>query len=237
MNKTSWVVLAAIATAAAPVSADVAGNVAISTDYRFRGISQTDRDPAISGGFDFSAASGLYVGAWASNVQFGGSIEMDYYAGWRGDVADGVGADIGYLYYNYPSDNADPDLDYSELYGKLTMGGLTGALYYSPDYFGETDTFWYLTGDYAMPLGESVTATLHLGYNVFDDESRLATFLGSLAGEDPGDDYFDWSVKLTTKAMGVDLSLAYVDTSIDEDECAGTKNCDSTIVLSIGKAL
>lgn len=217
--------------------ADIAGNVAITTDYRFRGISQTDRDPAVSGGFDVSAANGIYAGTWASNVQLGGSLEIDYYAGWRGEVGEGLAADVGFVYYSYPSDNQPVDLDYSELYGKLTMAGFTGALFYSNDYYQENNAFWYVSGDYAMPLGESVTVTAHVGYNVFDEDADLANFLVSLPGDNPGDSYVDWSLKLATKYMGVDLSAAYVDSSLDEGECGGTKLCDATVVLTISKAL
>jgi len=55
-------------------SADIAGNIGLATDYRFRGISQTDRDPAVSGGFDFTAENGIYAGIWGSNISFGGSL-------------------------------------------------------------------------------------------------------------------------------------------------------------------
>ena len=72
-------------------SADIAGNIALATDYRFRGISQTDRDPAVSGGFDFTAENGLYAGIWGSNISFGCSLELDYYGGYRGKINDDLG--------------------------------------------------------------------------------------------------------------------------------------------------
>ena len=69
----------ALLSAGYAAAAEVSGNVAYATDYRFRGISQTDRDMALQGGFDYDFGNGFYLGTWASNVQFGGSIEVDWY--------------------------------------------------------------------------------------------------------------------------------------------------------------
>ncbi|MBE0616861.1 MAG: hypothetical protein IH608_02885, partial [Proteobacteria bacterium] len=77
------------------------GNVAMTSDYVFRGISQTDSNPAIQGGFDYASPVGLYVGTWASNVAFGGNIEMDWYGGFSNEVA-GFSYDLGVIYYAYP---------------------------------------------------------------------------------------------------------------------------------------
>jgi nitrogen regulatory protein P-II 2 len=82
------------------------GNVSLVTDYKFRGLSQTYKGPAVQGGFDYSHASGLYVGTWASNVsgnQFpnGASLELDIYGGYKWTMG-GVGLDVGLLQYYYP---------------------------------------------------------------------------------------------------------------------------------------
>ena len=77
----------------------------------------------------------------------------------------------------------------------------------------------------------------HVGYNAFDDDRAFATFIGPAAGEDPGDDYIDYSVGISTEQMGLELSLQYIGTDLDEDECfGGTKLCDDTAVLSISKS-
>jgi hypothetical protein len=84
---------------------EISGNVALVSDYRFRGISQTDEDAAIQGGFDASFEPGFYVGTWASSVDFGGGNDtgslrhhgIDYYAGWAGPIGDtDFGIDVGY---------------------------------------------------------------------------------------------------------------------------------------------
>ena len=107
--------LAGTALAAAPAFADeadapsdftVSGNVALTTDYRFRGVSLSAGDPAIQGGITVSHASGLYVGTWASSIDGGdvyGEQELDLFAGWSGEVASGVTFDAGLLLYAYPT--------------------------------------------------------------------------------------------------------------------------------------
>ncbi len=83
------------------------GNVSLVSDYRFRGISQTYKQPAVQGGFDYSHASGLYLGTWASNVsgnQYanGAGMEWDFYGGYKWEAAKDLNLDVGLLYYYYP---------------------------------------------------------------------------------------------------------------------------------------
>lgn len=219
--------------------AEVSGNVTYTTDYRFRGISQGDRSQAIQGGFDWSAANGFYVGTWASNVTFSGAaIEVDYYAGFATEINENTAVDVGVLWYNYPEDDSNPDLDYWEFYGSLGVFGGTVGVNYSPDYFAETDAFFYFYGDYSVPLAENLSLDFHLGWNLFDDDEAFASFIGPAAGENPGDDYMDYSVGLSTSAVGLDFGLSYIGTDLDKDECfAGTKLCEGSIVASVSKSL
>lgn len=220
-------------------AAEFSGNVAYTTDYRFRGISQGDRSQAIQGGFDISADNGLYFGTWASNVTFSGAaIEVDYYAGWAKDLSEDTSVDVGFLWYNYPEDDSDPDLDYYEVYASYGFYGATVGLNYSPDYFAETDSFWYLYGDYSLPLGEAFSLDLHLGWNVFEDDDSFGAFIGPAPGEDPGDDYIDYSIGVSTSALGLDWGVAYIGTDLDDEECfGGTKLCEGSIVASVSKSL
>src|SRR6185312_584663 len=140
---------------ATPALADnsISGNVALTSDYVFRGISQTQGDPAIQGGFDFTTHVGttpVYAGAWASNVDFGSPsaihvpMELDLYGGVRPTIGP-VSADFGVIGYLYP--NADDprhaglsgDWNYWELKaaGLITPAqGVTvgAAAYYSPEF-------------------------------------------------------------------------------------------------------
>ena len=103
-----------VASMAALAQSPLSGTVTLAGDYRFRGLSQTYKQPAIQGGVEFAAASGAYVGGWGSNVsgnQFlnGGSLELDLYGGYR--LTSGKrGLDVGVQYYWYPGAryNIDP---------------------------------------------------------------------------------------------------------------------------------
>ena len=96
--------------AAAPAPSPVTGNMTLVSEYRFRGIDQTFGKPAIQGGFDYSHASGAYLGNWNSNVSQGagypgGNIEMDFYGGYKKAFGD-FGVDVGAIYYYYPGSDA-----------------------------------------------------------------------------------------------------------------------------------
>src|SRR3954462_702118 len=102
---------------AAPAPSPVTGNITLASEYRFRGIDQTFGKPAIQGGFDYSHASGIYLGNWNSNVSQGagfpgGNIEMDFYGGWKKTFGD-FGLNVGAIYYYYPGTNAGPTIPFS----------------------------------------------------------------------------------------------------------------------------
>ena len=131
---------------AAPASAQdakVAFNVGVTSDYVFRGYSQTNEDPAIQGGVDLTAGS-FYAGAWASNVDFGDDTdaEVDVYGGYRTEAA-GFALDFGVIGYLYAGEPDGADYNYAEFkaaasraVGPATFGA---AVYYSPDFFGAAD--------------------------------------------------------------------------------------------------
>jgi uncharacterized protein (TIGR02001 family) len=220
------------ARAAESGSPEFSGNVAYTTDYRFRGISQTDRDMAVQGGFDIDFGNGFYAGTWASNVQFGGSIEVDWYGGYGGEFNEDVSYDVGYMFYNYPSDNSSPDLDYHEVYGSIGYKDATVGLVYSPEYFADTDSFIYLYGEYSYAINEQLNLDLHLGWNMFDDDEAFAEFLGATGA---GDDYIDYSVGLSTSYVGLDFAVQWVGSDVDDDACGDI--CDDTVVLSVSRSL
>lgn len=223
MKKT--LIAAALATVSLPSVAEIAGNVALTTDYRFRGISQTDRNPAIQGGFDWSHDSGFYLGVWGSNVDLPGTLELDYYGGYAGDINDSLAFDVGAIYYDYPGDGGS--LEFWEIYGGLSgdLGpvSLSGKVSYSDDYFGETGTAWYtdLGASYSLPADFSLNG--HYGYQTIDDL-------------DP-DNYSDWSLGVSKSMWDLDFDLSYVDTDLSKGDCGGSKICDSTVVFSISKSL
>src|SRR5690606_20843626 len=106
----------------------LSGHATIVNDYRFRGYSQTNFRPAVQVGFALSHSSGFYVGNWNSNVSDyvfpEGNLEMDFYAGWKGEVGHGIGLDVGALYYYYPGSSSPKGGNYNntDLYVGLSYG-------------------------------------------------------------------------------------------------------------------
>lgn len=165
-----------------PSEFTVTGNVALVSDYRFRGISLSGGDPAIQGSIGVSHSSGFYVGTWASSLEENlgyGSMETDIYAGWTGEVTSGVTADVGLLYYAYFNSGVGDDLNVFEPYASLstTMGPVSAKLgvAYAPkqkslDYFdldgdGEGEDNLYLYTDLGASIPNTpISVSAHLGY-------------------------------------------------------------------------
>ncbi|MGK0373761.1 MAG: hypothetical protein ACJA2E_000228 [Arenicella sp.] len=220
----SSVTAAILASTTLASAGDIEANVALSTDYVFRGFSQTNEDPAISGGFDYSFDNGFSVGTWASNVNFGEgtntSTELDFYAGYGFEVSEGVTVDLSYIYFAYPGET--DGFNYSEFVASVSFSALSLGLVYSPDYFGSDDSAIILNADYSVGLAENLGLDLHIGYSDVDADDFFD------AGESS---YIDYSAALTTSAAGVDFALTYYGTDLDDIDAA-----DDRIVLSVGKA-
>ena len=213
---------------------EISANVSLVSDYRFRGISQSNEDIAIQGGFDYAFDNGIYVGTWGSSIDFdstdgfNGSLELDYYAGWAMEVGENSVIDVGYMYYDYPGDDG-AEGDYQEVYGSFSFHDFTIGLNYSDDYYGETDTFFYYHANYSFSLGENWGLNVHVGYN---DLEKNGGFLGTREAS-----YTDYSVGLTWSVVGVDLVAAYVGTTLDEEDVFGTDWGEDTVVFSISKSM
>jgi len=191
---------------AAPAFADdVSFNIGATSNYVFRGITQTDENFAVQGGVDFSGDSGFYAGAWASNVDFGDDtdVEFDIYGGYATE-AGGFALDFGVVAYTYIGapdgvsyDNIELKAAASRAVGPATLGVVA---YYSPDSWGVDNESLY----YEVNGGFEVTSKLSLSAAI-----GRQTFT-------PGDDYSTWNVGGTyalTDKLGLDLR--YHDTDID----------------------
>jgi uncharacterized protein (TIGR02001 family) len=225
-------VLASLAGVATEVQADISANVALVSDYRFRGISQSNEDPAIQGGFDYAFENGFYVGTWGSsvdfdsNVDFDGSLELDFYGGWGTEFGENSSIDIGYIYYMYPGDEG-AEGDYQEFYVNYGWKDLSLGLAYSDDYYGSSQEFWYLQANYDWSFAENWVLSLHAGYNDFEEDIFLSSDKGS---------YVDYSVGVTWSVVGVDLGLAWIGTDLSEEDVFDTSWGDDTAVFSISKS-
>ena len=186
--------------AASPHS--ISGSITMATDYVYRGITQTDEEPTIQGSFDYGHESGFYAGVWASNIDFAGSIEMDWYAGFANEVG-GLGYDFMILYYSYPgADDDAAELNFLELHVGLSYGfdvGLSptiGVGYdYSPDFYGEDDTGYHYSGslDLTLPMDIGFGATY-----AYQDIEGDKTTPGGL-------DYAYWKIGLSKEIVGFEL--------------------------------
>jgi uncharacterized protein (TIGR02001 family) len=241
----------------APSPSPLTGNIALVSDYRFRGISQTFGEPALQGGFDYAHASGVYLGNWNSNVSQGagfpgGNLEMDFYGGWKKAFGD-FGLDIGFIYYYYPGTDspgvgqptnfntgevASGKVNNKEIYIGGTWKFLSLKYYHSiDDYFSVPGTknsnYIDLTGTFDLGSGWGVTG--HVGHLDFKNQ---------LDGN-----YTDWKLGVTKDIRGWVFGAAYVDTNAKGDcgavletycfpNSANTKTKDagkSTVVLSVSK--
>jgi len=230
---------------APPKDVTVSGSVGLVSDYRFRGVSQSDEEAAVQGGLTISHKSGVYAGVWASNLAgwgtFGGAnMELDLIGGVKVPVGGGGTLDVGVTWYTYPG-GADKT-DFAEPYAKLsgTVGplGLTAGVAYAPKQqalgnwyatgaaaasgvytdTGDKEDNLYLWGDAAAGIpGTGATLKGHIGYS--DGNPGLGPNGTSVA---PTGKYWDWMLGVDYAIRGTPLTVgaAYVDTDISRRESA-----------------
>ncbi|UNU43841.1 hypothetical protein EAO27_14750 [Sphingopyxis sp. YF1] len=226
---------AALAQEAAAEPVTISGTAAMASDYRFRGVSQTDEKMAVQGGLTLTHASGLYAGVWGSNLAgwgtFGGAnIELDLIAGFKTRVADKATLDVGLVWYMYPggADNSDFAEPYVKLSGITGPATLTAGIAYAPKQYalanvsnapnsrGQKQDNLYLWGDGALAIaGTPLTAKAHIGYS--DGNPGLGPNGTSIA---PTGRYWDWSLGVDAVWRNLTLNLSYVDTDIGKAEAA-----------------
>ena len=248
MMKKTLIATAMLATTAA-AQAEISGNVSMASDYIFRGISQTDNQMAVQGGFDYEHESGAYIGTWASNVDSSffdngrdPQIELDLYAGYSGEVG-AFGYDVGFIRYEYPSaDSVDTNEWYvTGSYSTDNYGDFSLSANYSPklQFILSDQSAWYYKAAYETTLPwYEIGLSAHVGYSIGDafDVSAFSTDSGL------ADSYTDWSIGVSKSVYGVDLGLTYTDlTDIKFPTAPGSKCtsdwCDSKVVFSVSKSL
>lgn len=190
-------------------------NLSLTSNYKYRGQDQGNNKPALQGGFDFSK-NGFYVGNWNSSIGFTNSgLEMDFYGGYKGEIAKDVGFDVGVLQYYYPQKDKTLDFNTTEVYGAVSFG--PASLKYShtasKDYFGWGEAAQiggglasrpsgrntgYLDLSANIPVGASLTLNAHAGY------TRYASDLRDVAGLP---NYYDYKIGVTYD-LGSGFSIA-----------------------------
>lgn len=205
-------------------SSPFSGNITFVSDYRFRGISQNLNDPALQAGLTYTHSSGVYAGTWISNVDFGdaagAAAEVDFFAGWGGELTEGLSADVQVLRYHYPSHNIP--LAYNELIAKLSYGGLTGSIGYSNDVFASSETGIYYNLAYGLTIADTYDLTASVGNYDLDD---VPGYGGSIT---------DYAIGVSrTFGDSLTVGLSYIDTNGALESIYGETN-DSQFVFSMG---
>lgn len=211
-------VLASTVFAAGSAAAASSGTLALTSDYLFRGISQTNQKPALQGGIEYAHDSGFYAGAWGSNISWlsdysstatpvSSSVELDFYAGWRGNLGESLKLDAGVYSYYYPGDYPHGFVRpyTTEVYVGLAWG--PAALKY---YHSASNLFGFADSDGSGYLDASVNYGFSPGWLLNAHAGRQRVKGNSAAS------YTDWKLGLTRNfAQGWSLALAYADTDAE----------------------
>ena len=246
----------AIATAATPAFAQeeasspitISGSAALVSDYRFRGVSMSDKEMAVQAGATVSHESGVYVGTWASNLAgwgtfLGSNMELDIYGGYKVPVG-GLTVDVGLTWYMYPggldtTDFAEPYVKVSGTAGPASV--LVGVAYapkqealgqvldsaadITPNVGAKADNVYVWTDISTAIPDTGLTLKGHLGYTNGGNKG-----LGPQGTSvSPTGEYVDWMVGADYAVGPVVLGVSYVDTNISNAEAAYlTPNFSST---------
>lgn len=219
------VMLSAVCSAAV---AQFSGSVAVTSDYDYRGYSQTDGDFALQGSAAYEHESGFYASIWGSSLDWGPSsdadIEVDYVVGFTRDFGDtGVSWDVGFLYYDYPGLSS---ADFLEIYAGLSWSLFHVKLSYSDDFAGVGASAWYLDGGVGYDWDNGFGVFAYAGYSFGDafDSSEGLPF--------GAPDYFNYGlggaytigdhVTLDARVVGTDQSGAYrISSGVFENDFRG----------------
>jgi uncharacterized protein (TIGR02001 family) len=184
--------------------AQVSGNLGLTSDYRFRGVSQTQNAPAVQGGIDYNHVSGLYVGNWNSSVSSavytnGSGVESDVYAGFKKQVFGNFTLDVGSMNYFYPRAGTNGSFDTNELYAGIGYKELVTVKYSHAisDYFGTSNSknSFYVQADAAIPVVGKLVAVAHVGRTDVNNNSKL--------------NYTDYNVGVAYDLQGWNLAAKY----------------------------
>ena len=203
---------------ATPVMAEVSVTGTLTSDYVFRGISQTDSSPAIQLGVDYAHNNGFFVGAWGSNVDFGddANTELDLFVGYSGN-AQNFSYDANFVYYTYQGYESEDEANYGEIIVNAYIDAITITIGYASDYAQLGESVTYFGAAYDIELPHDVSLTLQSGY--------------SIGEEALGQDYIDYSATIAKTFNGFDLSAAIINTDISDDDSA-----EARLVLTASRA-
>ncbi len=222
MNKIALACGVAMLGLSSVVAADISANIGVTSNYVWRGLTQSANSTAFSGGIDYSHDSGLYAGTWISEAW--DDYELDFYAGYGGEIS-GVSYDAGLIYYSYSSDS---ESDFAEINANLGWNFLSAGFAYvisAEDAVEavEEDLYFYIGGSFDLP--EDFSIGLTLGFVEPDGD-----------GDDDADDYTHYQIDLTKSAGDFgDVTLSLSDTDLDDTDAPG-EDSDMRFFVSYSKA-
>jgi uncharacterized protein (TIGR02001 family) len=219
------------------IPGSISATATLLTNYKLRGISQTDNSPAIQASFDYALGLnenlGLYLGIFGSNVDFNdgdeANLELDFYGGFTYQVTEALSVNVGGYYYTYPGADSSLNYNYFEALFRidynLEVAALAALVYYSPDFFVSSGDSLYVQGTVDVPLPENFSIRASVGHQSISENSTFGA-----------PDYFDWSLGVGYSIAGINLLLQYVDTNLSSSECFGGLDlCEARVVFSMSR--
>lgn len=221
-----------------PIS--VTGDLTLATDYRFRGLSNSDNHMAVQGSLSIEHTSGVYASIWASNVdfgdEFGTSVEADFTLGYAFPVSENSSLDVSYTRFEYPGANDDTEAAYDEFaviynHENALVADDSAALgiYYSPQYSGKTGEEYYFEAAYQYPLNSKFNLVSSVGYTLMENKQNFADAFG---GEGKQKGYWDYKLGVNTEIAGLTAELAWIDNNLDSDD----STAKGTALFSLSKS-
>lgn len=212
-----WIRVGAVALLAMVSSialAGFSGTATLTSDYDYRGISQTDSHPALQGSVLWNTDIGFYASAWGSTLDWGpgsdADVEIDYFGGFTREFGDtGLSWDLGVLAYTYPGLSG---ANFIEYYGGLVYGGFNIKASYSDDFAGVGESGWYINGGYTWKHESGFSAFVYGGYsfgNAFDAETGPAIGFDEYLNYGVGVGYTIDRLYLEFKGVGTDQKDPY----------------------------
>jgi uncharacterized protein (TIGR02001 family) len=212
----------------------LSGNVALTTDYVWRGISQTNEQWALQGGFDAEHESGFSIGTWASNVNYTedntvnaedrANLELDVTVGYSGEMK-GISYGVTAARYGYPGVASSLNYDFYEfglsLGYKLPQGIDLGFAYdFAPEFFGDVDSAHHYKLNAGYSLANGIGFSANIGQQLFSDNNKA------------GDDYLYYGVSTSYNILGFDASVSYSDTDLEDSDIA-----DRRVFFTLSRSL
>jgi len=231
----------ALAAASAAAHADVSVTPALTSDYDFRGYTQSDKKPALSVSVDYSGGP-IHVGAWTSSIDFGphdARSELDLMADYTFGSDDTVKVNTGFVYYTYPGHD---NYTYPEAWVMASKGWFSAAYHYSWDWANVSQEASYVEGNVTVPIASTgFSAVGHVGYS-FGQYWKAVDDAAQAAGVSGNGEYIDWSVGVTKGFGNFNFVLKYVDSngvdfSADSGPYKNVFSNDGRVILSVSTTL